>query len=104
MPLEDSTISRASRTSFSSDDAALASSEFSFASNCSAIALIATSYCRSVPLATLSFGPEFGAEKLVLATGHNPAGFLAGIGQRLQEILPVNIIHENVLAPVSPVP
>ena len=34
---------------------------------------------------------------------HLPARFLAGLGQRLQEILPVNIIHENILAPVSPV-
>jgi hypothetical protein len=29
---------------------------------------------------------------------HLPARFLAGLRQRLQEILPVNIIHENILA------
>ena len=60
MPFEDSTISKASRTNFSNDDAALASSEFNFASNCSAIAVMATNYCRSVPLATLRLGPSLG--------------------------------------------
>jgi hypothetical protein len=32
---------------------------------------------------------------------HLPAGFLAGFGQGLEEIVPVNIIQEDILTPVS---
>lgn len=32
---------------------------------------------------------------------HLPAGFLAGLGQRLEKILPIHVIQENVLAPIS---
>jgi len=31
-----------------------------------------------------------------------PIGFLAGLGQRFQEILPVHVIQENILTPVTP--
>jgi hypothetical protein len=30
------------------------------------------------------------------------AGFLAGFGQGLEEIVPVNVIQEDILTPVSP--
>jgi hypothetical protein len=32
---------------------------------------------------------------------HLPAGFLAGFGQGLEEIVPVNVIQEDILTPVS---
>jgi hypothetical protein len=32
---------------------------------------------------------------------HFPAGFLAGFGQGLEEIVPVNVIQEDILTPVS---
>ena len=34
---------------------------------------------------------------------HLPAGFLAGLSQRFEEILSIHIIYENVLAPVAPI-
>ena len=33
---------------------------------------------------------------------HLPARFLAGFGQCFDEILPVNVIHEYFLPPISP--
>jgi hypothetical protein len=35
---------------------------------------------------------------------HLPGGFLAGFGQGLQEIVPVNVIQKNVLASISATP
>jgi hypothetical protein len=32
---------------------------------------------------------------------HLPAGFLPGFGQGLEEIVPVNVIQEDILTPVS---
>jgi len=34
---------------------------------------------------------------------HLPAGFLAGFGQRSEKVLSIDIIHEDVLAPVAPI-
>jgi hypothetical protein len=33
---------------------------------------------------------------------HLPAGFLTGLDQCFEEILPVNVVQENVIPPVSP--
>ena len=33
---------------------------------------------------------------------HLPGGFLARFGQRLDEILPIHVIQEDVLPPVAP--
>ena len=35
---------------------------------------------------------------------HLPAGLLAGFGQGLSEVLPVNVVQENSLAPVTTAP
>src|SRR4051812_28900825 len=32
---------------------------------------------------------------------HLPAGFLARFGQRLNEVLPINVIQKDVLTPIS---
>lgn len=31
-----------------------------------------------------------------------PAGLSAGLGQRLEEILPVHFVHKNVLSAIAP--
>jgi len=32
-----------------------------------------------------------------------PAGFLARLRQRFEKILPIHVVHENVLAPIAPI-
>ena len=48
-----------------------------------------------------------GSEVIVIAhqakSMHFPSGFLAGFGQRLEEIVSINVIDENVLPSVSPI-